>query len=286
MVEICKRPLIRYHGGKWRLAPWIIQFFPPHRCYVEPFGGGGSVLLRKERSYAEVYNDLDVEVVNLFRVMRDRGDELLRKLELTPFSNDEFKAAFFMCDDPLEQARRTVVRSFLGYGSASVTEYKHSTRIGKPTTGFRACSNRSGTSPAHDWNNYPTEARAIVERLRGVVIDNADFEKVILQHDSPRTLFYADPPYVAETRDKGKDYAHEMTEADHFRLANALNDALGMAVVSGYPSALYEKLFAGWKRFEVAALADGARPRTEVVWINGARQAALSAAQLQPRLIA
>lgn len=99
------------------LAPRIIEHFPEHRCYVEPFGGGGSVLLRKPRSYAEVYNDLDGEIVNLFTVARDRGDELVRLLELTPFSRDEFQQSYEPTDDPLEQARRTIARSFMGFGS-------------------------------------------------------------------------------------------------------------------------------------------------------------------------
>ena len=144
------RPALRYHGGKWKLAPKLIELFPPHRVYVEPFGGGASVLLRKERSYAEVYGDLDDEVVNVFRMLRDRGPELLNLLRLTPFANAEFCDSFYPSGFPLEQARRTIVRSFMGFGSASVTQYKHSTRIGKPTTGFRADSNRSGTTPAHD----------------------------------------------------------------------------------------------------------------------------------------
>src|SRR5690606_6837914 len=97
------RPIIRYHGGKWRIAPWIISHFPEHRVYVEPFGGGGSVLLRKPRSYAEVYNDLDGEIVNLFRVARDCGDELIRSVELTPFARDEFMLAYEETEDPIEQ---------------------------------------------------------------------------------------------------------------------------------------------------------------------------------------
>ena len=84
------RPLLRYHGGKWLLAPWIISHFPAHRVYVEPFGGAASVLIRKERSYAEVYNDLDSEVVNLFRVLRAQPDDLVHAIELTPFARDEF----------------------------------------------------------------------------------------------------------------------------------------------------------------------------------------------------
>lgn len=135
-----RRPILRYHGGKWLLAEWIISNFPPHRVYVEPFGGAASVLLQKRRTYAEIYNDLDGEVVNLFRVVRDDGLRLRQMLELTPFARDEFKLSYETSDDPIEQARRTVVRSFMGFGSNSHNKL----------TGFRSNSNRSGTTPAHD----------------------------------------------------------------------------------------------------------------------------------------
>lgn len=262
------RPIVRYHGGKWMLAPWIISYFPEHRVYVEPFGGGGSVLLRKPRSKAEVYNDLDGEIVNLFRVARDQGEDLRRALELTPFARDEFVASYEPSADPLEQARRTIVRAFMGFGSSAATQGK-SKKGGRPSTGFRSNSDRSGTTPAQDWRHYPAEFSAIIARLQGVVIENRDALEVIQMHDSPTTLHYIDPPYVAETRDAGKDYRHEMTDADHERLASVLLKAEGAVIVSGYPCNLYEDLYHDWTRAERAALADGAAPRTEVLWMKG-----------------
>ena len=164
LVSSPERPMLRYHGGKWLLAPWIIENMPTHKVYVEPFGGAASVLLRKERTYAEIYNDLDGELVNLFRVARDNGEALRTALELTPFSRVDFKESYEPTSDPLEQARRTVVRSFMGFGSNSHNK----------ATGFRSNSNRSGTTPAHDWRNWPGCFGAIVERLRGVCIENRD----------------------------------------------------------------------------------------------------------------
>ena len=137
------RPILRYHGGKWMLAPWIISHFPEHRTYVEPFGGAASVLLQKPRTYSEVYNDLDGEIVNLFRVVRDNGAALIEKLKLTPFARQEYRLSFETCDDALEQARRTVIRSFMGFGSNALARGIKS--------GFRGNSSRSGTTPAHDW---------------------------------------------------------------------------------------------------------------------------------------
>lgn len=258
------RPLLRYHGGKWKLAPWIISYFPKHRVYVEPFGGAASVLFQKPRSYCEVYNDLDNEVVNLFRVLRDsiKADALKQALYLTPFSRAEFELSYKLCDDPVEMARRTVLRSFAGFSSAANGKYK---------TGFRSGSNRSGTTPAHDWANYPDCLVAIIERLRGVVIENKRAADVIAQHDSPGTLFYCDPPYVHNTRCERScvgAYNHEMTDDDHVVLSSVLNSIQGMVVLSGYPSELYNRLYVDWQRIDRPAFADGARDRVECLWLS------------------
>lgn len=260
------RPPLRYHGGKWKLAPWLISLMPQHRVYVEPFGGGGSVLLRKERSYAEVYNDLDGQIVNLFRVIRDDADALVRRLELTPFSRDEFAASYEDSPEPVEQARRTVCRSHMGFGSAAASGAK---------TGFRANSNRSGTTPARDWRNLPANVPVIADRLRGVVIENREAVDVIAQHDGPETLHYCDPPYVFDTRSVGnpyckKGYRHEMTDEQHRELVAVLRGVQGMVMLSGYHGSLYDELLADWRFVDCAAFADGARPRTETVWMNQA----------------
>lgn len=253
------RPVLRWHGGKWLLAPWIISHMPDHRVYVEPFGGAASVLMRKHRSYAEIYNDLDDDVVNLFRVLRGhRSADLVRDLRLTPFAKSEFEAAYGDCDDDVERARRLIVRSCMGFGSNG-----HARK-----TGFRSNSNRSGTTPARDWANYPDQLRAIVERLQGVVVTKSDALQVMESHDGPGTLHYVDPPYVPETRDKGTDYRHELTFDQHVELLEFLRGLTGRVMLSGYPCDLYDKALSGWTRVERRALADGARERTEVIWMN------------------
>ena len=267
--ETPSRPVLRWHGGKWRLAPWIIEHFPPHRVYVEPFGGAMSVLLRKPRSYGEVYNDLDADVVNLFRVLRsDRAGELVEALRLTPFARDEFNGAYAPADDEIALARRLIVRSFMGFGSDG-----HNRDNGR--TGFRANSNRSGTTPAHDWCNYPDALATIVERLRGVVIENREARACMDQHDGPETLHYVDPPYLPETRSpKAKNgkrfhvYAHELTPEDHGRLLAFVKGLEGMVLLSGYGAPIYDAALADWHRVERATFADGAQPRTEVLWLN------------------
>jgi DNA adenine methylase len=255
---------LRWHGGKWLLAPWITSHFPEHRVYVEPFGGAASVLIRKRRSYAEVYNDLDGDAVNLFRVLRsDRAGDLIERLRLTPFSRVEFMEAYAGSDDPVERARCLIVRSFMGFGSNGHAR----------STGFRANSNRSGTTPAHDWINYPDCLAAIVDRLKGVVIENRDAKQVMAAHDGPETLHYVDPPYVLATRsDTSKDYAVELTDADHVELLAFLKTLTGTVILSGYACALYDDALRDWQRVERVALADGAKKRIEALWINRADQ--------------
>ncbi len=261
---IVQRPVLRYHGGKWLLAEWIISHFCPHRIYVEPFGGAASVLMQKQRSYAEIYNDLDGELVNLFRTIRERGDDLRRLLESTPFARDEFVLSYEKTDDPIEQARRTMVRSFMGFGSNS-----HNKK-----TGFRANSNRLGTTPAHDWKNYPEALPWMIQRLQGVVLENRPAVDVMKAQDSKGTLHYVDPPYVAATRDAGGDYRHEMTDDDHRGLVAEMLQLQGSVFVSGYRCELYNELFDGWDYVERASFADGARARTEVLWMRNVKRSA------------
>jgi len=270
------RPVLRYHGGKWKLAPWIISHFGPHKVYTETFGGGASVLMRKARSYAEVYNDLDGEICNLFCVLRHRSHELTRALELTPFARDEYKRSFEISKDELEQARRTVIRSYMGFGSNSLNRDLKS--------GFRSCSNRSGTTPAHDWANFPKAIAEIADRLSGVVIENQDAKEVMAAHDSTETLHYVDPPYVHSTRSGAMHgnhgYAHEMTDAEHEALAAFLCGLEGMVVLSGYHSSLYDRLYRDWKRTDKSALGDGAVKRTEVLWFNDRAATAIAQGNL------
>lgn len=244
------------------LAPWIIGHFPEHRVYVEPFGGGASVLMRKPRCYAEVYNDLDDDVVNLFSVLRsNEAGALKAALRQTPFSRSEFELAYGETADRVERARRLVVRSFMGFGSDACTAKK---------TGFRANSNRSGSTPAHDWANYPDALDAIVERLQGCVVECRPALDVIVQHDGPETLHYVDPPYVHSTRARAnrKNYRHEMTDDQHSELLEILCSLSGKVVLSGYPHEAYDQVLSDWRRVERRALADGALERTEVLWMN------------------
>lgn len=263
------RPILRYHGGKWRLAQWIISHFPAHRIYVEPFGGAASVLLAKARCYAEVYNDLDGEIVNLFRVVRDAGPDLARACELTPYSRAEFDLSFQPTDDPIKQARRTVVRSQMGFGGNLTRPNRDQS---PQRTGFRNYTDVGrGSTPAGDWSNYPTALTQIIARLRGVVIEKRDALAVIADHDSPDTLHYVDPPYVHSTRcGRGarRGYRFEMSDDDHRELADHLKALAGAVIVSGYDCDLYREIFDGWNCVHRQTHADGARDRTETLYLR------------------
>jgi len=266
-----KRPILRYHGGKFLLARWIISHFQDHLHYFEAMGGGGSVLIQKARSRYETYNDLWGTVVNVFRVLRDKemADELERVIRLTPYSREEFTSCgeinISALEDPIEKARLTILRSFAGYGSAA-TNNKHA-------TGFRTWPRPRGSSPAQDWANWPGQIKAFTERLQGVTIENRDYRELLPLYDGENTLVYLDPPYPHQTRNMRRgnaSYVHEFTNADHIDMAERVHRLKSMVVISGYNCPLYDDLFQGWRKVEKTTMADGGRERIECLWINRA----------------
>ena len=239
MDSISNRPALRYFGGKWLLAPWIIGYFPRHVCYVEPFGGAASVLLQKQRSFVEVYNDLNKRVVNFFSVLRERPDDLIRALMLTPFSRFEFERALVASPDSLEDARRLAIIAGQGNRGAGTVN----------AGGWRWMKNPTrAQTPAHEFYKIG-HLSTIADRFRSVQIENDDALSVIQRYDSPTTLFYVDPPYVLDTRhfQGGNDaYEHEMYDTDQSELSEMLHQVQGMVIVSGYPSDLYDRLYSSW----------------------------------------
>ena len=275
-------PVLRYHGGKFRLASWIQSFFPAHTCYVEPFGGAAGVLLQKERVYAEVYNDLDSQVANFFAVLRDPAlrQQLIDAVVLTPYARAEFDGAWEDSPDIIESARRLCVRAQMGFGSAGAT---------KGVTGFRIDTKREYGTAQSLWAQYPEALAAAGIRLTGVLIENRLAIDVMRQHDSPSTLHFVDPPYVHSTRSHSTNYRHEMTDDDHAQLLDAVRQLKGMVVLSGYPSELYNDGLRQWDRYDTTsriASGRGAALRNEVAWINPACREALAAEAAQQRLFA
>lgn len=277
------RAPFRYHGGKFRLASQILPYLPSHACYTEAFGGAAGLLLRKPPARSEIYNDLDDDVVNFFRVLREDGlrARLKRSLALTPFARTEFLAAYTPAQDCVVRARRLVVRAQMGFGSGGAT---------KQTTGFRTDADYN---VAAVFRRYPDRLEAIAERFRGVLIECRDGIDVLREHDTLETLHFVDPPYVADTRSAPSNrrievYRHEMPDAEHLKLLDVLQALRGMVLVSGYSSGLYAEALTperGWQRvtFETAAAGkNGAVRREESLWMN----AAAIAHQRQLRLIA
>lgn len=256
------RALLRYFGGKWAIAPWVMAHLPPHRLYVEPFGGAASVLLRKPRSAVEVYNDLDEEIVGIFQVLQDPAQcqALIRRLRRTPYSRAVFELAFKASTDPVVRAQRAIVRSYLSF--------HHESLFNSRKTTFGDALHRTSGSPAASWANYPRGLVAIHRRLQGVVIERRDALQVIRAQDSARTLFFVDPPYLPSTRSK-HGYRCELTTEQHEDLLATLNSVSGLVVLAGYPSDLYDRRLTNWKRVERQHFAAGSRtPRREVLWIS------------------
>ena len=263
------RAPLRYFGGKWQLARAIIAHFPPHAVYVEPFGGGASVLLQKPRplngSGVEVYNDRDGDVVNFFRVLREKPDELIQALYLTPFAWDEYELSQQPMGEisDLERARRFYVRSWQGRGGPTRTWRTGWRRAKIASVGAGHVTPHRFAMMDHLW--------AVAERLRGVQIENDDALFVIERYDSLETLFYCDPPYPASTRSRRwrrNGYLHEMSDDGHRRLAQLLHSVQGMAIVSGYPGTLYDELYGDWRRECFDALNDNSTQVQECIWMS------------------
>lgn len=235
------------------------------------------MLLRKEPVGQEFYNDLDGEIVNLYSVARDRPEDLAQVIELTPAAREEFHLSFKEAADPLERARRTLVRSHMGI-SGGLTR---ANRDGTPQrTGFRGYSREGRKNGyAKEWGRLPEMFWALAMRLRGVCIENGDALAMLARLDSVDALHYVDPPYVHSTRTPAsgghhRAYRFEMTDEQHREMAGVLRALRGMVVLSGYECELYAELFGDWHCERLRTQADGARDRVEVLWLNGAAVAA------------
>lgn len=253
------KPPFSYYGGKTTLAPTIADLLPPHSHYVEPFAGSLAVLLAKKPSTAETVNDIDGDLINFWRVLRDRPEELERAAMLTPHSREEYLEARNVEGDDLERARRVWVILTQGRSHSMKPTGWWSARL---STGRKA---------------YPSFTTAFAqrmgngsERLRGVSLENRDAVEMIRDYgQEPSVCIYADPPYLGSTR--ATNYRHEMLEDElHDQLAEALNNCNASVILSGYASPLYEELFDGWHRTELKAptALSGRAAENEVLWSN------------------
>lgn len=258
------RPPVKWHGGKHYLAARIIEQFPDHRIYLEPFGGAASVLLNKSPVDVEAYNDLDLRITRLFRVLRSQGQQFIEQVSLVPYSQVEFlDARAYPADaDDLRKAVCDFIRwrqSFGGRGQSWSCTTK------------RARGGMAGDVNA--WWTAINQLPRIIERLRRVEILQEPAVQAIRRFDDPEALIYCDPPYVHATRSSPDAYGVEMSDENHAELAEQLNACQSKVVISGYASSLYDKLYRGWKRveFDIANHAAGGKEKnraTECLWMN------------------
>jgi DNA adenine methylase len=253
-----KRPALRYYGGKWKLAPWIISHFPEHRNYVEPCGGAASVLLQKPRSELETFNDINKNIVNFFAVLRDNPGELIRRINLTPWARAEYELSIIPADDIIEQARRTAIALWMSISAGEPTGW----RVDKDSR------KRFGKPVCFDILEHNLEICA--ERFRGVQIENRDAIDIIRRFDTDETLIYFDPPYMLDTRTCKNGYKYEVDHEFHVQAAVLLRQAHGFVIISGYQHPLYSELYEmfGWERIDKEVQTNSGGKRVESLWLS------------------
>lgn len=262
-----KRIAFGWYGGKFSHLDWLLPLLPSCHHYCEPFAGSGAVLLNRKASPVETYNDIDGEVVNFFRVLRDQKCALIEAIGLTPFSREEFYLAIEGSTEgitELERARRFYVRA-----RQARTGLAQTASLGR----WANCKNtsRAGMSGVVSrWLGGVESLPEIAERLLRVQIENRPAVEVISLYDSPTTLFYCDPPYPHESRGDRKAYSYELTDLEHVELARTLQSIEGKAAVSGYRCDLMDTLYKGWGRFDAPAKTCHSvkKMRSEALWMN------------------
>jgi DNA adenine methylase len=263
-----RRIAFGWYGGKFSHLDWLLPLLPETFHYCEPFGGSAAVLLNRPPSLVETYNDLDGEVVNFFRVLRNQPDELIRRIALTPFSREELRLACAVRGrdelDPVERARLFYVRA-------------RQTRTGLAQTAspgrwaYCVATSRAGVAGAISrWFGGIEALYYIADRLLRVQIENLDAFEVIQKYDSPDTLFYCDPPYVHDARGDTHAYAYEMSDEQHKQLAELLHSVKAKVALSGYHCELMDNLYRDWHCYEAPPrLCHSVKQvRREVLWTN------------------
>jgi len=258
-----------WYGGKYSHLNWLLPLLPKTKHYCEPFGGSAAVLLNREPADVETYNDIDGEVANFFRVLRDKKDELLYQIGLTPFSREEFRLAIETNGQnesisDLERARRFFVRA-----RQVRTGLAQTATVGRWANCLK--TSRAGMAGAVSrWLGSVEGLEHIATRLLRVQIENDDALKVIKRYDSPETLFYCDPPYPHGSRGDKNAYQYEMTDDDHIKLAKLIKKVKGKVALSGYSCDLMEEQYKDWNmhvaktKKALSIKAD----RTEILWTN------------------
>lgn len=251
--------LLKYPGSKFRSAQWIISHFPSHHSYLEPFFGSGGVFFNKPISNIETINDLDGDVVNLFKVIRSKPQELAKEIFSIPYARNIFDEAFEMkSKNDLETAVNFLIRCNMGYGFRTTGE----------KNGFKTdIQGRERNYAVRYWNGLPEKIMEVAIRLKNAQIENRDAVDLIRRYNYPNVLIYADPPYVLNTRFQ-KQYKHEFSDEDHLRLLEALKQHKGKVIISGYDTRLYNEALIGWQSDTVSDRNQNGDQRIEKIWMN------------------
>ena len=255
-----------WYGGKFSHLSWLLPLLPDCHHYCEPFAGSAAVLLNRPPAPVETYNDLDGEVVNFFRVLRDAPEPILRAIALTPFAREEYHDALIPAEglSAVERARRFFVRA-----RQTRTGLAQTASLGR-WANCRDTSRAGMSGVVSRWLGSVDALPEVAARLLRVQIENRPAIDLIRLNDGPRTLFYCDPPYVHASRGDAKAYGHEITDAQHRALAEALHAARGKVAISGYRCALMDRLYCGWNRYDAPAKQTHSvkDERQESLWAN------------------
>ena len=259
------KAIFRYPGSKWGIAEWIIAHFPEgyeKLIYLEPFVGSGAIFFNKKPGAVETVNDLDGDIVNLFQILRERPEDLKRVLSLTPYSREEYEKSFEPCEDPLEKARRYMVKTTQAIGAKLDGKCGWRNHI-QMKIGGTACK----------WGGITKTIDVAAARLRGdtthlIQIEHMDALRLIKRYNSPDVLMYLDPPYVRSTRKSGKLYKHEMDDAGQKELLALIVESRAKIVLSGYQSDLYDDTLQGWYKDTTMSQTTSAKMAEETIWMN------------------
>lgn len=250
--------ILNYPGAKWGMSKQIVSIMPPHRSYLEPFFGSGAVFFNKPPSAIETVNDIDGDIVNFFKVLREQPDRLAEAISLTPYAREVFDDAHENRGvDEFDKAYRFAIRSRMGHGFKTYQK-----------TGFKIdVYARERSYCVGVWNKMPAQLAAAAERLKGVQIENRPALDLIKKFNYDNVLIYADPPYLLNTRG-GKQYRCEMDEQEHLDLLAVLSKHKAKIILSGYPSEMYDRELKGWNKIQKKSYNQNSDPRTEVLWCN------------------
>ncbi|MDE7326284.1 MAG: DNA adenine methylase [Lachnospiraceae bacterium] len=253
------KAIVKYPGSKWGLAKWIIDFFPAHHSYLEPFFGSGAVLFNKPKSAIETVNDLDGNVVNLFDWIQRDPEKLAQAVYWTPYARQIYEDTYTRIpEDSLGRAVSFCIRLGMGHGFRTNGE-----KVGWKND----VQGRERAYAAQDWCDLPGRIMQAAERLRGIQIENRPAAELIPRFNFKNVLVYADPPYMLDTR-HGKQYQCEMEEEDHNVLLDILMAHKGPVLLSGYDSALYNDRLRGWHKEENISYSQICSKKREILWMN------------------